>query len=62
MKRMMHSQHGYAHAYNALEEQSMRENGWVDDDGQALAEKLKSLGLDEQAEEVVTSRKSRKEQ
>lgn len=31
MKRMKHPDHGFHHAYNMLEEETMRKNGWVDD-------------------------------
>lgn len=31
MKRMMHPQHGWHHAYSPQEEEVMRKNGWVDD-------------------------------
>lgn len=31
MKRMKHPNHGFHHAYNTLEEETMRKNGWVDD-------------------------------
>lgn len=31
MKRMMHPLHGFHHAMNTLEEETMRKNGWVDD-------------------------------
>jgi hypothetical protein len=32
MKRMKHPEHGFHYAYNNAEEQTMRNNGWVDDD------------------------------
>jgi len=35
MKRMMHPDHGFHHAYTPQEEATMRENGWVDDDTEA---------------------------
>jgi hypothetical protein len=28
---MKHPDHGFHHAYNKLEEETMRKNGWVDD-------------------------------
>ncbi len=28
---MKHPSHGFHHAYNTLEEETMRKNGWVDD-------------------------------
>lgn len=31
MVRMKHPSHGFHHAYNTLEEETMRKNGWVDD-------------------------------
>lgn len=31
MKRMKHPDHGFHHAYNLLEEEALRKNGWVDD-------------------------------
>lgn len=40
MKRMMHPSHGYGFAGNTIEEKTMRGNGWVDDDGKALAAKV----------------------
>ena len=39
MPRMMHPEHGWHVPVNSLEEAQMRECGWVDDDGKALAEK-----------------------
>src|SRR3954470_24004885 len=32
MKRMKHPDHGFHHAYNKLEEETMRKAGWVDDE------------------------------
>lgn len=31
MRRMKHPNHGFHHAYNLLEEETMRKAGWVDD-------------------------------
>jgi hypothetical protein len=31
MKRMKHPDHGFHHAYNLLEEETMRKAGWVED-------------------------------
>ena len=40
MKRMQHPQHGF-HVISAGDDvELMRRNGWVDDDGKALAAKL----------------------
>ena len=40
MRRMMHPQHGF-HVVSAGDDvELMRRNGWVDDDGRALAAKL----------------------
>lgn len=38
MKRMKHPNHGFHHAYNTLEEETMRKNGWVDDVAEPPAE------------------------
>jgi hypothetical protein len=38
LKRMKHPEHGFHHAYNKLEEDTMRKNGWVDDLPEAPAE------------------------
>lgn len=32
MLRMKHKLHGFHHAYNGLEEKTMRENGWIGED------------------------------
>jgi hypothetical protein len=45
MKRMMHPDHGFHNASNVHEEAALRERGWVDDDGLALAAKLRALQL-----------------
>lgn len=45
MRRMMHPKHGF-HVVSAGDDvELMRRNGWVDDDGRALAQKLAALGL-----------------
>lgn len=41
MKRMMHPQHGFHHAYDTNEETRMRANGWVDEESPEEAEKPK---------------------
>lgn len=33
MKRMRHPQHGFHHAYSPQEEETLRKNGWVIDEG-----------------------------
>lgn len=38
MKRMKHPDHGFHHAYNLLEEEALRKNGWVDDAPAVIAE------------------------
>lgn len=48
MKRMMHPDHGFHHAANVHEEAAMRTRGWVEDDGSALAAKLKVAAPQEQ--------------
>lgn len=35
MKRMKHPDHGFHHAYSPQEEETMRKNGWVDDEAEA---------------------------
>lgn len=40
MSRMMHPLHGWHVASSADDLPAMRRNGWVDDDGRALAAKL----------------------
>lgn len=45
MKRMMHPQHGFHHAYNTLEETAMRAAGWVDDEPVAAIAPVASADL-----------------
>jgi len=40
MKRMQHPKHGFHYAQTPQEETRLRQAGWVEDDGSALARKL----------------------
>lgn len=40
MRRMMHAQHGWEYAHTPAEEAMLRKLGWIDDDGEALRQKL----------------------
>ncbi len=37
MKRLQHPRHGFAFAHNAIEEATMRANGWTDESAEPAA-------------------------
>lgn len=47
MKRMMHKDHGFCHAYDFNEEERLRKLGWEEDDGEALRRKLNAAPQDD---------------
>lgn len=53
MKRLMHPEHGIQDVNDGHQEKAMRLNGWTDDDGKALADKLAGLGIEDDAEHDV---------
>lgn len=52
MKRMKHKDHGYHDALTITEEEFLKANGWIEDDGKELAAKLSRIKQNEQAEVV----------